>query len=372
MFSVLALGVAGARHSCCWPCWAPRRASIRAWCWPRPDCSRLVSSAAGIALGTLLAAAALRLLGGDLGGGYRHWACSRHCWSGAAALLYSTLGVAAALAGGWWPARSAQRCPGADAQRPGHAGPLGRARLDRYGFNSYWRFIGRRSTRFGMPLAAYVAVGLLLVEGGMALPWAVAGLLRLLRPLARFAPGAALLALERARRMRGSAAIAIGGGEAGQPEPGRGADGDGGELAARCSSGSTPCCPRAVPALGPAGPPRRKAALLPATLSRGWPLPGVERVERPCAPARYSSTRHAPPSRYWPARWAATRPSACPWWTPRWPCRRGAPPFTSTRRWWICTACSLAWTGPRFHSLLAFQGNRGNRHQLLFHSRRVA
>ncbi|WP_010102588.1 FtsX-like permease family protein, partial [Verminephrobacter aporrectodeae] len=68
----------------------------------------LVGSLAGIALGSALAAAALRLLGGDLGGGYFAGVQPALQWSAPAALGYGALGVAAALAGGWWPARAAQ------------------------------------------------------------------------------------------------------------------------------------------------------------------------------------------------------------------------------------------------------------------------
>jgi putative ABC transport system permease protein len=68
-------------------------------------------SAAGIALGTALAALALRLLGGDLGGGYFAGVAPALQWSGLAALVYGALGVAAAVVGGWWPARAARNLP---------------------------------------------------------------------------------------------------------------------------------------------------------------------------------------------------------------------------------------------------------------------
>ncbi|WP_143218462.1 ABC transporter permease, partial [Acidovorax sp. T1m] len=71
----------------------------------------LVGSAAGIALGTALAATALQLLGGDLGGGYFAGVQPALQWSAPAALLYCALGVAAALVGGWWPAQSARHLP---------------------------------------------------------------------------------------------------------------------------------------------------------------------------------------------------------------------------------------------------------------------
>src|SRR5690606_26844304 len=124
----------------------------------------LVGSAAGIALGALLAAAALRLLGGDLGGGYFAGVQPQLRWSTAAALLYGALGVAAALIGGWWPARSAQALP--PAQTLKGLGSLDSAR------GSGWigivliavsGLLASVPPVFGIPLAAYAAVGLLLV-----------------------------------------------------------------------------------------------------------------------------------------------------------------------------------------------------------------
>jgi len=63
---------------------------------------------------------------------------------------------------------------------------------------------------FGIPLAAYVSVALLLLGGITALPWLIALLLDRLAPLvARHA--LPLLAVERARRVRESASVAISG-----------------------------------------------------------------------------------------------------------------------------------------------------------------
>jgi putative ABC transport system permease protein len=143
----------------------------------------LVGSALGIALGTALAALALRLLGGDLGGGFFAGATPSLQWSGWAALLYGTLGVLAALSGGWWPARQVQRLPPAQTLKG-----LGAALMPRH---SHWISIiliacGALLTRapaiFGMPLAAYLSVGLLLVGGITALPWLIALLLDRLAP----------------------------------------------------------------------------------------------------------------------------------------------------------------------------------------------
>ena len=171
----------------------------------------LVGSALGIALGAALAALALRLLGGDLGGGFFSGAAPSLHWSGWAALLYGALGLAAALVGGWWPARQAQQLPLARTLK-GLGGSLVHRR-------SHWISIililaGVLLTRlpavFGIPLAAYVSVGLLLVGGITALPWLIALLLDWLSPkVAQHA--LALLALERARRARETAAVAISG-----------------------------------------------------------------------------------------------------------------------------------------------------------------
>ena len=171
----------------------------------------LVGSAAGIALGTALAATALRLLGGDLGGGYFAGAQPVLQWSLGAALLYGALGVGAAVLGGWWPARAAQVLAPAQALKglgqTGSGTPSGRIGMILIAAGA---LLTLAPAIFGIPLAAYIAIALLLVGGIALLPWAVALLLRWLQPLAagRLLP---LLALERARRTRGTAAVAVGG-----------------------------------------------------------------------------------------------------------------------------------------------------------------
>ncbi|WP_295851583.1 ABC transporter permease [uncultured Xylophilus sp.] len=170
-----------------------------------------VGSAVGLAAGAGLAALALRLLGGDLGGGYFSGVAPSLRLDATPAVAYGLLGVAAALAGGWWPARAAERLPPAQTLkglgtqgggRPPVAGPLA-------------LLAGGTALAFapplgGVPVAAYLSVALLLVGGITGLPWLVALLLDQLQPLAaqRALP---LLALERARRMRGSAAVAVSG-----------------------------------------------------------------------------------------------------------------------------------------------------------------
>ncbi|RZJ15052.1 MAG: FtsX-like permease family protein [Acidovorax sp.] len=171
----------------------------------------VIGSTAGIALGTALAAVALRLLGGDLGGGYFAGVQPALQWSAPAALVYGALGVVAALVGGWWPARAAQALPPAQtlkglgaAPAPSGGGRVGMVLI------ATGVLLTSAPPVFGIPLAAYVAIGLLLVGGIALLPWGMAWLLHRLRPLAA-RHALPLLALERARRMRGSAAIAVGG-----------------------------------------------------------------------------------------------------------------------------------------------------------------
>jgi len=171
----------------------------------------LVGSVTGIVLGTALAALALQLLGGDLGGGYFAGVQPALQWSLPAALVYGLLGLAAALAGGWWPARQAQRLPPAQTlkglgSQDGRAGHAWIALV----LIAASALLASAPPIFGIPLAAYVSVGLLLVGGMALLPWLVQGLLARLAPLAA-GSAPALLALERARRMPAGAAVAVGG-----------------------------------------------------------------------------------------------------------------------------------------------------------------
>jgi putative ABC transport system permease protein len=132
-------------------------------------------------------------------------------WSSGAALVYGALGVLAALVGGWWPARQAQRLPPAQTLKG-----LGGDQVTR---RSHWlsiiliaasALLARAPAVFDIPLAAYASVALLLVGGITALPWLVALLLDQLAPLvARHT--LPMLAVERARRVRESAAVAVSG-----------------------------------------------------------------------------------------------------------------------------------------------------------------
>ena len=171
----------------------------------------VLGSVLGLALGTGLAALALQVLGGDLGGGYFAGVQPALQWSLAAAVGYGALGVAAALVGGWWPARQAQRLPPAQTLKGlGAQGGAQRGGAVGLALTAAGAVLANAPPVLGIPLAAYAAVGLLLVGGIALLPWAVQAVLRVLHPLVqrRTLP---LLALERASRMRGTAAVAVGG-----------------------------------------------------------------------------------------------------------------------------------------------------------------
>jgi putative ABC transport system permease protein len=171
----------------------------------------VVGSVLGIALGTALALLALRVLGGDLGGGYFSGVAPRLQWSAAAAVVYGLLGIVAAAAGGWVPARQAQQLPLAQTLKGlGSSAPASSRRALGLAFMAGAVALALVPPIHGIPLAAYVSVGMLLVGGITALPWAVALLYDRLVPVlrGRLLP---LLAVERARRVRESAAVAVSG-----------------------------------------------------------------------------------------------------------------------------------------------------------------
>ena len=169
----------------------------------------LVGSALGLAAGAGLAMLALRLLGGDLGGGYFGGGAPALAWPPVALAACFTLGTAAAVAGAWFPARQAEALSPAQALKglggtdtgappvwPGLAllaAGVGLALLPPIG---------------GLPLAAYAAVAALLAGGVVLVPAAVAALLarqgRIARPVL-------LLALRRARFARQTASATVAG-----------------------------------------------------------------------------------------------------------------------------------------------------------------
>jgi|GEM_PF-33740 len=171
----------------------------------------LLGSVLGLALGTGLAAVALRLLGGDLGGGYFSGDTPALQWSAGAALVFGALGVAAALLGAFLPARMAARLPPAQTLKGLGASMDGssHARQGLYLLLAAAALAALPPVA-GVPLAAYISVALLLLGGIGTLPWLVSLLLKLVVPWVSKSP-LLLLAVERARRVPHGAAIAVSG-----------------------------------------------------------------------------------------------------------------------------------------------------------------
>lgn len=171
----------------------------------------ITGSAAGIALGTALAWLALNMLGGDLGGGFFAGVQPALQWSPGAALVFGLLGVAATVVGAWWPARAAMDLPPAATLKGLGASHEKPPRL----CAALFLLLGSVVLAFmppvaGIPLAAYACVGLLLLGGMAALPWLLGRVLALVPKTFR-QQALPLLAFERARRMRHSTTVAVGG-----------------------------------------------------------------------------------------------------------------------------------------------------------------
>jgi putative ABC transport system permease protein len=168
-----------------------------------------IGGIAGLALGTALAAAALRALGGDLGSGTLGGSAPPLQWSGLAALAYGALGVASAFAGGWWPARAAQGIAPAQSLKglstasggdwPAAAGLGLIALAGALALVPPWRAI---------PWGAYACVGVLLLGGISLVPQVVSLLLKGFRGARN--PVAAL-AVARAVDQRHTATAAVAG-----------------------------------------------------------------------------------------------------------------------------------------------------------------
>ena len=168
-----------------------------------------VGSAVGLAAGAGLAALALRLLGGDLGGGYFGGGAPALAWPPLALAACFVLGTLAAVAGAWFPARQAEALSPAVALKGlgGHdsrAAPLwpGLALLGAGGLLALLPPVA------GLPLAAYAAVAALLAGGVVLVPATVQALLA--RQGALASP-VLLLALRRARYARQTASATVAG-----------------------------------------------------------------------------------------------------------------------------------------------------------------
>ncbi|MEY4757342.1 MAG: hypothetical protein RJA34_2240 [Pseudomonadota bacterium] len=171
----------------------------------------LLGSGLGVALGSGLAALALRLLGGDLGGGYFSSIAPTLQMEPWVALAYAGLGVLAALLGGWWPARTAQQLP--TAQTLKGLGAAGKRQA-----KPWWSIalmlaalgLALLPPVKGLALAAYLSVAALLVGGITALPALVGLMYDGVAPWLRHRV-LPMLAVERARRVRESASVAVSG-----------------------------------------------------------------------------------------------------------------------------------------------------------------
>ena len=170
-----------------------------------------LGSAIGLAAGAGLAAVALHLLGGDLGGGYFAGGAPSLAWPWPALALCGLLGVAAAVAGAWWPARQAEAVSPALALKGLGDAVGGRATL--------WPGLALLLAGgglallppvAGLPLAAYAAVATLLAGGVVGVPAVVqavvGGLLR-----AQGLGALPLLALRRAHFARQAASATVAG-----------------------------------------------------------------------------------------------------------------------------------------------------------------
>ena len=168
-----------------------------------------IGGVAGLALGTALAAAALRALGGDLGSGTLGGDAPHLQWSVLAALAYGGLGVASAFAGGWWPARAAQGLAPAQSLK-GLSTAGGSDWPVAYGFAliALAGALALVPPWHAIPWGAYACVGVLLLGGISLVPQVVSLLLKRFRGARN--PVAAL-AVARAFDQRHTATAAVAG-----------------------------------------------------------------------------------------------------------------------------------------------------------------
>jgi putative ABC transport system permease protein len=175
-----------------------------------------VGSLLGVLLGTALAWAALHWLSGDLGGGYFDGVSPRLQWQATDVAVHMALGIGAAVLGGWWPARWVRGMAPAQALKGiplRGADPAGSQGLERWAGPALMLAGGLLCLLpplGGLPLGAYLGIAAGLLGGILTLPLLIGGGLTFAarrlssRPLA-------LLAVERARRFPGAAAVATSG-----------------------------------------------------------------------------------------------------------------------------------------------------------------
>ena len=177
-----------------------------------------LGSAIGLVAGAGLAALALRLLGGDLGGGYFAGGAPSLVWPPLSLAACAALGLAAALVGAWWPARQAEKLSPALALKGLGGQPTGRVPVwPGLALLAGGGVLALLPPVAGLPLAAYAAVAALLAGGVVLVPALVQALIPALEQALAWTPGAgprqpiALLALRRARFARQTASATVSG-----------------------------------------------------------------------------------------------------------------------------------------------------------------
>lgn len=187
-----------------------RRRALLAQVLVEGICVGLIGGVIGIALGFGLADAALRLLGGDLGGGYFGEAKPKLILAPGAAFTFLTLGLMTSVVGSLAPAREAARARPAvalknvgDAADPTRTPPIWPS-LALLGLGAAAAF---GPAIAGMPLLGYASMALLLAGGVAAMPWVA----RMLLALGRRATGAISvdLAVKRLWGAPSQAAVAL-------------------------------------------------------------------------------------------------------------------------------------------------------------------
>ena len=159
----------------------------------------LAGSLIGVALAVVIAAAALRLLSGDLGNGQlRATGAALHA-APLSLLAFLMFGSAVASLGAWLPARAAVRQPPAQALKGGDADPAPIARrswLAGVALLALGVLLARLPALGGLPVFGYVSVASLLMGGVFLVPMLTVRILQVAPRVDRVVPDTALAQLK--------------------------------------------------------------------------------------------------------------------------------------------------------------------------------